>query len=147
MSWLNCKDGPSRRSKTHGPPLSVFFWIRYRRFLDTQGEGRRTCYVKKGQSETGRPGKERFRGARSEQTICNKTKRRGFEEEARQRIRHSHTQCKKNQSVFGIVPGLNCVIPVVENLDEGAYKASEQHKRDSYKGRPRSHRTNYITLY
>jgi hypothetical protein len=35
---------------------------------------------------------------------------------------------------------------MVEHLDEGAYKASEQYKRDSYNGRPRTHRMNDITF-
>jgi hypothetical protein len=56
-------------------------------------------------------------------TVCNKTNQRGFENEARKRIRHSHIQRKNNQSVFSIVPGLNRVIPVVERPNERTNKA------------------------
>jgi len=99
----------------------VSFWISYRRFLDTQWEGRGTRCIKKQEPETAWYGKERFLGAGSEYTLCNKTKQRGFKEEARKRIRHSYTQCKNNQGVFGIVPGLNRVIPGVEQLDQRAH--------------------------
>ena len=53
----------------------------------------------------------------SEYTLCNKTKQRGFEDEARKRIRHADAQRKNDQRVFAIVPGLYRVIPVVEHLD------------------------------
>jgi hypothetical protein len=61
--------------------------------------------------------------AGGEDLLYNKTKQRVFDVEARKRICHSHAQCKHNQTVFDIVPGLNRVIPVVERLDERANKA------------------------
>jgi hypothetical protein len=101
---------------TDGPTPEHFFWISYRRFLDTEWEGR-TRRIKKQRSESACRGVDRFWAVGSEYTLCNKAKQRGFEDEARKRIRHSHAQCKNNQGVLGIVPGLNRVIPVVKQLD------------------------------
>ena len=81
--------------------------------------------------------------AASQYTLGKKTKRRGFEDETRERIRHSHAQCKNNQRVFGIVPRLNRVIPVVERLNERTNKARQQSKRNCYSRRPRSHELQY----
>ena len=75
----------------------------------------------------------------SENTLCGKTKRRGSEDEARKRIRDSHTQRKNDEAVFGIVPGLHGVIPVVERLDERANKAGEQSERSSNSRSARTH--------
>ena len=119
------------------------FWISYRRFLNTQWEGRRTRCIKKQKSQTAWYGKEKFLRAGSGYTLCNKTKQRGFEDEARKRIRHSHTQCKNNQSVLGIVPGLNRVIPVVEHLDDRAHQTGDQDNCSDYSRRPRSHGRKY----
>jgi hypothetical protein len=116
MFWLNYKHGASRRRQQTDLHLSIFFWISYRRFLDTEWEGR-TRRIKKQHSESACRGVERFWAVGSEYTLCNKAKQRGFEDEARKRIRHSHAQCKNNQGVLGIVPGLNRVIPVVKQLD------------------------------
>jgi hypothetical protein len=65
--------------------------------------------------------------------------RRGSEDEARKRICDSHTQCKNNQSVLGIIPGLHAVIPVVECFNERANKASEQSERDGNSRCARTH--------
>jgi hypothetical protein len=81
--------------------------------------------------------------AGSEQTLCNKTEQRGFEDEARKRIRHSHAQCEKYQGVFSFVPGLHRVIPGVERLNERTNKAGEQSKHSSDSERPRSHGFEY----
>ena len=56
-------------------------------------------------------------GEGGEEILRNKTTQRRFEDEPRKRIRHSHTQRKKDESVLGIVPGLHRVIPTVEQLD------------------------------
>jgi hypothetical protein len=78
-----------------------------------------------------------------EDTLRNETKERGFEDKSRKRIRHSDAQCKNNQSILGIVPGLNRVIPVVEHLIERTNEADQQGKRNSYSRHPRSHRHEY----
>jgi len=140
MSWSNCKAGPSRRSQQTDLSLSVC-WIRYRRVLDTQWEERETRCIKKQKSETARR-KERFPHAGSEFTLCNKTKQRGFEDEMRKRMRHSHAQCNHNQRIFRIISGLNCVIPSVECFKERTQKASQQNKSSSYAG-PRLHGFEY----
>jgi hypothetical protein len=142
VSWFKREDGPSRRRQQTELRQSAF-WICYRRLLDTQWEGRGTCCIKKQKSEIAWYGKERFLGAGSEYTLRNKTKQLGFEDEASKRIRHSHAQCENNQSVFGIVPRLNRVIPVIERLNERTNKAGQQNKRNCYSRRPRSHEGNY----
>ena len=82
-------------------------------------------------------------GARSGDTICNKTKQRRFEDVSSKRIRHSNTQCNNNQRVLGIVPRLNRVIPCVERLKERANNAGQQDKCDGYSRRAGSHRFEY----
>jgi len=77
---------------------------------------------------------------RAKTLIAEKTKRRGSEDEARKRIRDSHTQRKNDQAVFGIVPGLHGLIPVVERLDERASKAGEQSERSSNSRSARTHK-------
>jgi hypothetical protein len=52
---------------------------------------------------------------------------------------HAHTQRKDDESVLGIISGLEGVIPVVEHLDEWAHKTDRQNKRYNYWCRPRSH--------
>ena len=110
------------------------------RFLDTKWEGRGTRCIKKQKSETRCRGQEGLQDAASENTHCRKTKRRGSEDEARKRIRDSHTQRKNDEAVFGIVPGLHGVIPVVERLDERASKAGEQSERSSNSRSARTHK-------
>ena len=131
-----------RRGERRTRPCSRFR-ISYRGFLDTQRESRGTCRIKKEEGETASCGKERFLGARSEDTLCNQAKQRGFEDEVRNRIRHSHAQCHNNQGVLGLVPGLNGVIPVVECFREGTNKARQQNNRDNYPRRPRTHAYQY----
>lgn len=82
---------------------------------------------------------------RSEYNLRNKIKQRGFEDEARKRIRHSDAQCKNDQRVLGIVPGLNRVIPVVEHLNEWTNKADRQNNRHNGALESESHPTEYIT--
>jgi len=136
MSWSSCcKDGATPE---------CFLGICYRRLLDTQWEGRGTRRIKKQQSETAWRGKERFQGVGSEYSLCNKTKQRGFDDEARKRIRHSHAQCKNNQTVFRIVSRLNRVIPVVEHLNKRTNKTRQQNNRDHYSRHPRPHGHEYI---
>ena len=82
-------------------------------------------------------------GAESEHPLCNKAEQRGFEDEASERIRRSHAQCKKNQPILGIVAGLNRVIPGVERLNQRTNKAGEQSKRGNYSERPMWHGFEY----
>jgi DNA-binding beta-propeller fold protein YncE len=58
-------------------------------------------------------------------------------------MRDSHAQCKNNQSVLGIVPGLRGVIPVVEHFNERTNKADQQNNRNRYSGSPRAHAHKY----
>src|SRR5260370_23181104 len=80
MSWLNCKDGASRRRQQTDLPLSTG--------LDQLSQISRyavglegTRCIKKQKSETAWRRKGRFLGVGSEYTLCNKTKQRGFEVE------------------------------------------------------------------
>jgi hypothetical protein len=141
-SWLNRKDGPARCRQQTEFRLSVF-WVGYRRVLDTQREARGTRCIKKQKTETAVGRKERFLGAGSEYTLCHKTEQRGLEDKSRKRIRHSGAQCKNNQSVLGIVPGLNRTIPVVNHFDERTNKAGQQNKSNCYPRRPGSHDVQY----
>jgi len=125
MCWLNCKDGPSRCREQTGLPLSVF--------------SDHLLQISRYEVETRCRGQEGLQDAASENTLCSKTKRRGCEDEARKRIRDSHTQRKNDETVFGIVPGLQGVIPVVEHLDERANKAGEQSERSSNSRSARTH--------
>src|SRR5260370_39539254 len=102
---------------TEGPTPEGVLGLGYYRSLDTQWEGRGTRCIKKQKRETRCRGQVGFQEAGRENTLCSKTKQRRFEHEARKRIRDSQAQCKHNQSVFGIVTGLDRVIPVVEQLD------------------------------
>ncbi len=115
------------------------FQIICRIFLDTKWEGRGARCIKKQKSETRCRGQEGLQDAASESTLCSKTKRRGSEDEARKRIRDSYTQRKNDETVFGIVPGLQGVIPVVERLDERANKAGEQSEPGSNSRSARTH--------
>ena len=115
------------------------FQIICRIFLDTKWEGRGARCIKKQKSETRCRGQEGLQDAASESTLCSKIKRRGSEDEARKRIRDSHTQRKNDETVLGIVPGLHGVIPVVERLDERANKAREQSERSSNSRSARTH--------
>jgi hypothetical protein len=98
----------------------VPFRIICRRFLYTKWEGRGTRCTKKQKSETRCRGQEGLQDPASEKNLCSKTKHRGSEDEARKRIRDTHTQRKNDETVLGIVPGLHGVIPVVERIDERA---------------------------
>jgi hypothetical protein len=118
-------------------------WISYRRFLDTQREGRRTCRIKKQQGETAWRGQKRFLCAGGADTLCNKTKQPGFEGEALKRKRDSRAQCKNDQSVFGIVSGLNRVIPTIERFKDWTNKAGQQNNHSRYTRRPRPHDFEY----
>jgi hypothetical protein len=120
---------PITAPSADGPTSERVSGVSYCRFLDTQWEGRGTCRIKKQRSETAWRRKERFLGVGSEYTLCYKTKQRGFEDEARKRIRHSHAQRKNNQSVLGIVPGSNRVIPVVEHFDDRTNNTDKQSQR------------------
>ena len=61
----------------------------------------------------------------------------------RKRIRRSNAQGKNKQSVLGIVPRLNRVIPAVEHLNERANQAGDQDDCDDYSRWPRSHGLEY----
>jgi hypothetical protein len=76
-------------------------------------------------------------------TLHNQTKQPGFEDEACKRIRYSHTQRKNNQSVFGVVPGLNRVIPTVEGFKDRTDKAGQQNNHSRYSRRPSPHGFEY----
>ena len=117
-------------------------WISYRRFLDAQRELRRTCRISEQQSETWR-GEERFLRAGIKDSPCNQTKQRELHDEARKRIRHAHAQCKDNQGVFGIIPGLNRRVPGIERLKNRTNEASQQSKRTERSRCPRWHDFEY----
>jgi hypothetical protein len=118
-------------------------WVSDLGVLDTQWQRRGAYGIKKQQSETAWGGKENPLGARSGDTVCNKTKQRGFEDVSGKRIRHSNTQCKNNQRVLGIAPRLNRVIPCVEGLKERANNAGQQDQCDGYSRRAGSHGCEY----
>jgi hypothetical protein len=66
-----------------------------------------------------------------------------FKDESCERIRYAYAQRKNDQSVLGIVPGLQRVIPAVEQLDERADKAGDQNERNKCPSGPRSHAEKY----
>jgi hypothetical protein len=111
--------------------------------LDTQWERRGAYGIRKQQSETGCGRRGNSLGTRSEDTVCNKTKQRGFEDVASERIRHSHAQCKNNERILGIVPRVGCLIPCVDRFKQRANNADQQNKCDRYSRRAGSHGLEY----
>jgi len=79
MSWLNCKDGPSRRQQTDLPLSTGLDQLSQISRYAVGWEG--DSLHQKAESETAWCRKERFLGVGSEYTLCNKTKQRGFEVE------------------------------------------------------------------
>ena len=118
-------------------------WTSYRRFLNTQRERRGACRIKKQRGETAWRRQKRLLSAGGEDTLCNKNKQPRFEGEAHKRIGHSHAQGKNDQSVLGIVPGLNRVIPTVKHFKERTNKAGQQNNHSRYSIHPRPHSFEY----
>jgi hypothetical protein len=87
--------------------------------------------------------KKGFLLAGSEDALRNNTKQLGFGDEARKRIGHAHAQCKNDQSVLGIIPALNRVIPTVKQFKERTNKAGQQNNHNRYSRRPRPHAVEY----
>ena len=142
MPWSNRENGPNAWQQTD-LFMRTRSWVGNLGVLDTQWERRGAYGIKKQQSERAWGGKQNPLGARSGDTVCNKTKQRRFEDVSSKRIRHSNTQCKNNQRVLGIVPGLNRVIPCVECLKERANNTGQQDKCDGYSRRVGSHEFEY----
>ena len=49
-----------------------------------------------------------------------------FEYHSSQGECHTHTQGQYDQRVFAIIPGLDSVIPLIEQIQEGTYQADRQ---------------------
>jgi hypothetical protein len=60
-----------------------------------------------------------------ENRICSEPKQRKFQNESCKRSSYSDAQCQDNETVLRLIASLNCMIPMVKEINQRTNKTNE----------------------